>query len=433
MSTKKTVLKNFFSLSFSEVISNGLKFVSVIYLARSLGAEGFGKINFATAILAYFMLLVNLGLNTYGIREIARDKEGMKKYINNILTIKLLSSVFVFLLVVVFVYFLPKPPEIKKLILFFGFSLFTFSFTIDWVFMGIQRMEYIALAHITQNLLYVASIVSLIKMPDQVLSVPFLQVGSALVAVLILMTVFVKKYGSFHLDFDFNFWKHILRQSFPMALSVIAIQIYLNFDTVMLGFMKSDGDVGWYNAAYKVIIALLLIGSIYYNTIFPVMSDLYKKSVEKLKHLMQFTLSLMILVIVPMLILGTIFAAQIIGLIYGDGYQESVVVFQILLWSVAAVLLNGLFGRCLLGCDRQKYYLLCVSAGTLVNLILNFILIPPLGIKGAAMATVAAETTVLVTFYFGTRRIVMLSPREFFSFSLFRRDAKEVWNLIKHR
>ena len=420
-------------MSFSEVISCGLKFVSVIYLARILGAEGFGKINFATATLAYFMLLVNLGLNTYGIREIARDKERMKKYINNILTIKLLSSVFAFLLVAIFVYFLPKPLEIKKLILFFGFSLFTFSFTIDWVFMGIQRMQYIALARITQNLIYVTLIVTLVKIPDQILSIPLVQVGSALVAVLILMTVFVRKYGSFKLDFDFSFWKEILSQSFPMALSLIAIQIYLNFDTVMLGFMKSDGDVGWYNAAYKVIGVLLLGGCIYYNAIFPVISNLYKKSLEKLKHLMQFTLSLMILIIAPMLVLGTIFAAQIIGLIFGDGYQESAVVFQILLWSVAAVLLNGLFGRCLLGCDRQKYHLVCVSAGTLVNLILNFLLIPPLGIKGAAIATVAAEIMVLFMFYFGTRRIVMLSPREFFSFSLFRQDAKEVWNLIKHR
>lgn len=433
MSIKRTVLKNFFSLSFSEVISNGLKFVSVIYLARILGAEGFGRINFATAILAYFMLLVNLGLDTYGIREIARDKERMKKYINNILTIKLLSSVFAFLLVVVFVHFLPKPPEIKKLILFFGFSLFTFSFTIDWVFMGIQRMEYIALAHITQNLLYVALIVSLVKMPDQILSIPFVQIGSALVAVLILMTVFIRKYGSFKLDFDFGFWKHILSQAFPMALSIISIQVYLNFDTILLGFMKSEGEVGWYSAAYKVISVLLLGGCIYYNTIFPVMSDLYKKSLEKLKHLMQFTLSLMILTIVPMLVLGTIFASQIIGLIFGDGYQESVVAFQILLWSVAAVLLNGLFGRCLLGCDRQKYHLLCVSAGTLVNLILNFLLIPPLGIKGAAIATVVAETTVLFTFYLGTRKIVILAPKDFLSFSLFRQDAKEVWSLIKHK
>ncbi|MCK4385034.1 MAG: flippase [candidate division Zixibacteria bacterium] len=433
MSIKKTILKNFFSLSFSEVISCGLKFVSVIYLARILGAEGFGKINFATATLAYFMLLVNLGLNTYGIREIARDKERMKKYINNILTIKLLSSVFAFLLVAIFVYFLPKPLEIKKLILFFGFSLFTFSFTIDWVFMGIQRMQYIALARITQNLIYVTLIVTLVKIPDQILSIPLVQVGSALVAVLILMTVFVRKYGSFKLDFDFSFWKEILSQSFPMALSLIAIQIYLNFDTVMLGFMKSDGDVGWYNAAYKVIGVLLLGGCIYYNAIFPVISNLYKKSLEKLKHLMQFTLSLMILIIAPMLVLGTIFAAQIIGLIFGDGYQESVVVFQILLWSVAAVLLNGLFGGCLLGCDRQKYHLVCVSVGALMNLILNFLLIPPFGIKGAAIATVAAETTVLFMFYFGTRKIVMLSPREFFSLSLFQQGAKEVWNLIKHR
>ncbi len=433
MSIKRTVLKNFLSLSFSEAVSNGLKFISVIYLARILGAEGFGKISFATAILAYFMLLVNLGLNTYGIREIARDKERMKKYINNILTIKLLSSVFAFVLVAVFVYFLPKPPEIKKLILFFGFSLFTFSFTMDWVFIGIQRMEYIAVARIAQNLLYVALVVSLVRMPGQILSIPFLQVGSALAAVLILMIVFVRKYGSFRLQFDFGFWRHILSQSFPMALSIIAIQIYLNFDTVMLGFMKSEGELGCYSAAYKIIVALLLAGGIYYNTIFPVISSLYKKSVEKLKLLMQFTLSLMILVIVPMIVAGTIFAAQIIGLLFGDGYQESVVVFQILLWNVAAVLLNGIFGRCLLGCDRQKYHLICVSAGGLVNLVLNFILIPPLGIKGAAIATVAAEITVLFMFYFGTRKIVMLSPREFFSFSLFQQNAKEVLNLIRYR
>ena len=86
MSTTRRILKNFVSLSFSQIVTKALGLVSVAYLARVLGAEGFGKIGFAQAILAYFMLLVNLGLSTLGTREVARNREEISRYVNNILT-----------------------------------------------------------------------------------------------------------------------------------------------------------------------------------------------------------------------------------------------------------------------------------------------------------------------------------------------------------
>jgi O-antigen/teichoic acid export membrane protein len=254
-----------------------------------------------------------------------------------------------------------------------------------------------------------------------------------MIAVFILMTVFIRKYGSFHLDFDFRFWRDILNQSLPMAFSAIAIQVYCNFDTVMLGFFKSEKEVGWYNAAYKIIIVILLAGGIYYNTIFPLVSKFYKSSIDKLKYLIQFTLSLMISIIVPMLILGTLFAAQIIKLVFGDQYQNSTIAFQILLWNAAVILVSSLFGWCLLGCDRQKYYLLSVSSGGVVNMILNIILIPAYGMVGAAIATVSAEVTVFFMVYLGARKLVTLSPKELLSLSALRQGGKEVWNIITQK
>ncbi|MCK4533828.1 oligosaccharide flippase family protein, partial [bacterium] len=122
MNTGRRITVNFLFLSTANIISKGLVFITVIYLARILGPANFGKLIFAQAFIVYFMLVTNLGLSTLGIREIVRNKDKINDYINNIFALRLVLSGISFCLLLVFVSLIRKPVEIKYLIVVYGLS-----------------------------------------------------------------------------------------------------------------------------------------------------------------------------------------------------------------------------------------------------------------------------------------------------------------------
>ena len=421
------------SLAGAQVLSQVIGFISVVYLARIINAGGFGRLNFAMAILSYFALLIDLGLDTLGTREIARSTNEMDRYVNNILGIRLIASIFAFILLAVFVYVIPKPPEVKKLIFLFGLSLFVSAFLIEWVFQGTQQMEFIAISHLLKQIAYVGMIFLFVKSPEHLLKIPIINLASTFLVTAFLFFIYSKHFNPVKPCFDLVFWKEILKQSLPMGFSFIMIRIYYNLDSVMLSFMKNDEIVGWYSAAYKIILAILTVGGFYYTAIFPIMSNLYKTSIEQLKKLLEVSLSLIILIIVPLLLIVMLSAKHFIIFIYGPQYAKSVVIFQILLCSIVIIFISSIFGWCLLGCNRQKYYMASVTVGAVTNIILNFLLIPRFEMVGAAVATVIAELAVFVMVYHGSKSIVSISFGNIFSLSLILQSSEALLGTVLRR
>ncbi len=410
MSTVRKILKNFVSLTFADLFSKGLTFFGVVYLARILGAEGFGKIEFAQAMVVFFLLASNQGLSTLGTREIAKGNGEVKTYANHILAMRLLLAVMSYFLLVIFTLLVRQPTEVKNLLLLYGFTLFTFSLSLDWIFQGIEKMEYVALSRIANQIVYVAGLFILVKNSNQFLRVPIIKVGSAVVAAAILFYIFVKIYGYIVLHFDASLWKQILKHSIPIGISFMLIKVYYTFDTVMLGFMKGDMVVGWYNAAYKIVLLFVGFANLFGAVIFPVLSRTHKESIDQFKRLVLQFSRLTILFGLPIAVGGTIMGSQIIQLVYGSLYHNSILPLQLLIWSVFTVYLNSSFAFCLLSCDRQKDYMYSVLAGALTNLVLNFALIPKYGMLGAGVATITCEVVVLGFILFYSMRVIRVFP-----------------------
>lgn len=406
MSTLRRIVKNFFSLVSAQIVTALLGFAVTVYLARILEATNFGKICFAQAILVYFMLIANLGLKTLGTREVARNRERIKDYVNNILTLRLFLAFISFLLLVVFVTFIPQPVETRHLIFLYGLSLFPFALLTEWTFQGIERMEFIGLSRILNKLLYVLLIFLLVKSAKQLLVIPCLWLLGSLTAAGFLIFIFIKQFGRIRLRINIPFWKDLLKQSLPMGAAFIMIQIYYNFDTVMLGFIKGDKVVGWYNAAYKIILFLILLGGSFGATILPVISKYFKESLKKLEKFLSYSSKLTIFISLPLAVGGAILARPIMNLLYGSQYNNGIIAFQILIWSVFTVFTNIPFAFSLLACDRQKEYMYSVSAGAVVNILLNLYLIPKYSLIGAAAATIVAEIVVLSMLYHYSQKIV---------------------------
>ena len=410
MTTSNKILRNFSFLLGADLITKALIFISVIYLARVLTVEGFGKIEFAQAIILYFVLLVNQGLDLWGVREIAKEQEKRREIVNNVLSIRFFLSLLAYGLLVIFVLLINKPWDIKQLILLYGLGIFTFSFTLNWFFQGIERMEFIALGQLINQLLYVAGIFLIVKSSYQMSQVPLIKFVSAFFSLCFLVFLFFKLNGPFKLSLNPSAWKEIFKQSLPMGFSLVVIQIYYNLDTIMLGFMKGVTVVGWYNAAYKIVLLFIGFATLFGTAVFPVLSRCYKESLDQFrKYVLRFS-RLTIFFGLPIAVGGTILSDQIIRLVYGSAYQSSILPLQILIWSVFTVYFNCSFAFCLLASDRQKEYMYSVLAGAVVNLTLNLILIPKYGMLGASIATIVCEVITLGLILFYSGRIVKSIP-----------------------
>jgi len=389
--TVRRITKNFLSLSFSEILLRFISFFVIIYLARILGAADFGKISFAQVLIVYFMLIANLGLNTLGVREIARDKSNVINYTGNIVTLKLVLTVFSFCLMLVFVNFIHKSPQIKYLIIFYGFSLFPSALLLEWFFQGVEKMEFIGISRILSKISYALLVLLLVKSSKELLIIPYLWLFGSLIAGGFLIYIFTKQYGKFKLVFDLSRWKGLIRRALPIGAASMMIQIYYNFDIVMLGFIKGDKVVGWYNAAYRVILFAWMFFPLFINAIFPLMSRYYKESKEKLEILISSSTKLLSIIGFPLGVGGTILAKPIMRFLYGERFDSGVIAFQILIWSVVIICLRCAYEHSFLACDKEKRYMFGVMSGALTNIGLNLILIPRFGLKGAAVATVISE------------------------------------------
>jgi len=391
MSTLRRVVKNFLSLSIAQIIAHFISFLVIVYLARILAPINFGKIGFAQAIIAYFMLLSNLGLGTLGAREIARNKGAINTYINNIITLRLILAFFSFGLLLIFINLIHKSMEVKYLIVFYGFTLFSNILLIEWVFQGMEKMEFIGISRILVMLFYGLLIFILIKNPERLLLVPCFWFLGNLTGGLFLVYTFTKQFGKIRLKFNFSFWKNLLRHALPMGAASIMIRIYYNFDIVMLGFIKEDKIVGWYTATYKIILFIWTFITLFINVIFPLMSRYYKESQEKLQTLIISSTKLLSGVAFPLGVGGTILAEPIINFLYGKEFSGGVIAFQILIWSLTIICIRCTYEHSFLACNKEKRYLFGVMCGAFTNIVLNLLLIPRFSLKGAATATVISE------------------------------------------
>jgi len=407
LAVRTTILKNFSSLFFGQVAARGLNFLAIAYLARVLGSDGFGMINFAQAILAYLMVSCTLGLDVFGTREIAANHKIKKElFIGNLLALRVGLALMSLLGLGIFILAINKPALEKEVMFAYGLYILPFVFYLGWVFCGIERMEYIGIAAVLSRLAFLATVVVLIKDPGNVIFVPYLWFTAAVVESLFLIFSY-PKFGSIKFNVHLPEWKLFIKDSAWIGISVILLQIYSNFNMVMLGFMKTNQDVGLYSAAHKLILFMVAIGSFYNNSIFPVISRYAKESKLKLKKFIHKNITFIGIGGVALWILLFMFARQIIVLAYGDGYQGSVLAFQILSLTIVIGIIRLICISVLIASNRIRESLWGVGIGCGINVTLSFLLIPRYGIVGAAIATVIGEiiiTTVIAKIVFGFLR-----------------------------
>ncbi len=153
MITWKTILKNFISLASAELLSKLIAFFTTVYLARVITPAGFGIVGFATAFISYFILFVDLGIDTISLKKIAKNQNIISSYVNNILSFRVILSVLIYIILVFVVILLNITWIQKAAILLLGINLLVQSISLEFVFQATEKIKYLSIKIIGMNLL----------------------------------------------------------------------------------------------------------------------------------------------------------------------------------------------------------------------------------------------------------------------------------------
>jgi O-antigen/teichoic acid export membrane protein len=411
MNTVQRIAKNTIALYAVYTITVLVFLVLSIFIARTLGDVTFGKFSFAYALSIILVMFISLGYDTLIIRDVARDRPLAPKYLGNITVIKAILSVIMLGLTALVMNLMHYPPDTTGAVLIFGaYAIFTaFSTIFKATFRAFERMEYQALAEGIGRLLTVSLGLAALFSGYGLIGVACAFLIGSVCDLLLSSLICGWKFTTPKFEIDLEFWKKATKVAIPLTFVDISFVIFLRIDTVMLSAMKGDAAVGWYNAAYNLVLALRQLPFFFAAAVLPVMARLFISSTDSLKLAYEKLLYYSFIVGLP-LASGTILLSdRIIILFYGEQFTQSIVALRILAGNILLSFLYFPISMLLVSINRQNQMAVAAGTSAAINVILNLILIPHFSYVGAGIVNVATQVILFgLYFYFASKYFYLL-------------------------
>ena len=397
MRTVQRIAKNTGVFFTAQVISAVLSFFFFTHASRSLGVENFGILSFALAITGIIGVLNDLGLGPVIIREVSKDKSLADKYSGNVITLKIILSVITFILIVLFANLFDYPDKTIKVIYLLGLAVICKAFggIFESIAQAYEKMEYNAISLILNGGIMFSGALLAVNQKFDIIGFALIYLFAAVISTVYNFAVCTRRFAKPKIGVDLDFLKDVLKEALPFALITVFTMILHWIDTVMLSFIKGDAVAGWYNTAYRLFFVLLMIPSALNVAIFPVMSRLHVSSKDALKFAYEKSFKYLTIIAIPIGVGGTLLAEKIILLIFGNQYQPAVIIFQILILSAVFVFMGTPASSLLNSTNRQVELAKIVGVSVVLNIFLNFLLIPKYSYIGAGIATTISTLLIL--------------------------------------
>ena len=375
-------IKNNFLLNLSTTIT-GLLFplITFPYASRILMADGIGQVQFFQSIIDYVSLCTALGIPLYAVREIARIRDNKELRSRTTIEILLLHAILTlvgYIVVFILAKTVAKIEIDASLFFLLSTTLFFNTIGVAWFYQAIEDFKYITLRSLFVRILSLVALFIFVKTKQDL----FYYAG-----ILVIGTVGNNIFNFFRLRKYIKLSKgefkrlNLLRHLIP-ALKIfilnLVISIYVNLDSVMLGFLKNEESVGYYAAATRLTKAILGIVSSLGAVLLPRFSNMITNGQkEEFQLLANKAASFTIALSLPMSV-GLIFmAAPIIHIFCGNGFEPSILTLKLVAPIVLFIGLSGIIGmQILYPQGREKYVIISTMVGACINLLINYLLIP---------------------------------------------------------
>lgn len=404
----KSVKKNAVLNVIKSIMSIIFPVITYPYATRILGVENLGKVNYSTSIVSYFTLLAALGITTYAIREgakIRENKEEISNFSNEIFSINIITTIISYLLLGIFLLVSYKLRDYVLLILLQSTTIIFTTLGVDWLNSIYEDYLYITIRTVVVHIVSLFGLFIFVKKPEDYYIYAMLTVLTNAI-ICVSNFFYCRKYTKVKITKNLNFKKHIKYMLLFFANNV-AVSIYVNADTTMLGWIVGDYSVGLYTVAGKVYSILKTVLASIYLVSLPRLT--YYASVgekENYKKLVTELTSVILLILLPCSAGLFVLAKEVILILSGKQYLEAVPVLQIQSIAIIFAIFGGILTQCMnVSLNKEKVTLKATIIGALTNIILNLFFIQLLQEKGAAITTVISELVVFLYCIFNFKDI----------------------------
>ena len=395
---------------------SGLLFplITFPYVSRILLADGIGLINFFQSIIQYVTLLTCLGIPMYAIREIAKVRDNISernKVAVEILLLHASLTVVGYLIVTILIMTITQVQENIPLFLLLSTTIFFTAIGCEWFYQGVEDFIYITIRSLIVRCISVFLLFFIVKTKEDMLWYAAYSVFGILGGN-IFNFVRLRKYISIkdlYLS-ELRPFKHLLPALHIFVLNLV-ISIYVQLNSVMLGFIADTTAVGLFTAASKLSHMVLGIIGALGTAMLPRLSNLIAiGQKEEFNRLAQKSMQFVIAISIPMTIGMIVTSPYLIPLFCGVSYTPAILTLQILSPIIIAIGMSNIMGIQILYPQKQENkVIICTALGAIVNFLLNFWLIPQYAQDGAAIATLIAEIVVTASMIFVGKKYIPIN------------------------
>lgn len=391
----KRVLKNFLALGIVQGSNFIIPLAVIPYVLGRVGADGFGEIALAQVVMTFFITISDYGFNLVATREVAFHKDNpavISRIFSAVLATRLLICGLLFLLLTGGILVIPYLHEHSWLYLLSFVTVIGQTFLVNWLFQGVEQMRFVTYVTLFARVVFLVLVFGFIKeRSDNIYFIFFTGVGNLVAGVL--STLFAFRLYKLKLV-----WPTVgdvsreLRNGWHIMVSNLSVGIYMYVNVLVLRLFTNDTVVGYFSVAEKIVLAARQMLGVYFQAIYPQVCQLAVKSKAELHVFLRKNYAWF---------LGCVFVGSLSLLFFSDFFVSFFLkdnreipaqYLRIMFMVPAIVCLNIPAYQVLLAHDRKELLLRVFTAGTILNILLNLVLVNQWGAVGTSYVVLITET-----------------------------------------
>jgi O-antigen/teichoic acid export membrane protein len=379
-----------------KIIGTALGFATVVYMLRYLAPAEYGYYTTVISYLGFFGVIAELGLYLTLIREISKPGADTSRAIGNVMGLRIVAGTVLLGLGLAIAWFLPYPPVVKQgmLIGVVSFVAIILNQLLVGIFQKKLAMHWVVIGEVAGRVLLFFGTLFVIRLDLGLLAIIAVVVLGSVLNFLITF-VAAQKYERITLQFDWPYWGYLLRETAPLAISVVLNLLYFRLDTIFLSLMKSPADVGLYGASYKILEILVTFPNMFVGLLLPILTATAFVNRDRFITVFQRAFDFLLMATIPLVIGGLLIAKPLI-LFFNSDYAGAVPIFRVLIFAIGFLFLGALSGHTIVAINAQRRMVWGYLTVALLGVVSYLVLIPPFSVYGAAVGTVLTELTIML-------------------------------------
>ncbi|MEO8583048.1 MAG: flippase [Flavitalea sp.] len=436
---KKGLVTNVFSLGVVQIANYVFPFITVPIVSRIIGPDRLGVLNFSSAFMAYFTLLINFGFDLSATRAIAANRDNLEER-NKVFNQVILAKVLLFSISIIFflcaLFLMPQFGHEKPVAIFSFLICFSWVITPNWLYQGMQELSRIALFNMCTKVLFTVVILLVVREKSDYIWQPLVISVAQIIVGVFSFTYAIKRY-KIHLKLmKLKPVLHLLWNERIIFFSMVVINLYTTTNVVLLGFLQNPTQVGYYTAGWRLIMIVQTLISIPLGqALFPFIGSAFGQGRDKGLNIVRQVFPIVLSITASASILLFIFGPTTVSIVYGAKFQPTVLVFRVLAFIPMMISISNLLGmQTMINLKMDKIFLRITAFGAITSLLLNFILVKKFGFVGTAWSWLLTETFIVIAmFYTLTKNNIYVLDRKYFAIEHFKKYLKPIFLSVKQK